>query len=55
MPNTNVKRHVPKIYEILVSQKTLIYVDVYDVKLQLLVKMRFSALLGVWPWLWPEP
>ena len=29
------------------SQKTFIYVDVYYVKLQLLVKMRFSVLLGV--------
>ena len=29
------------------SQKTFIYVDVYYVKLQLLVEMRFSVLLGV--------
>ena len=47
MPNTNVERHVPKIYEILLFQITLIYVDVYVVKLQLLVKMRFSVLWGV--------
>ena len=46
-PNTNVERHVPKIFEILVFQKTFIYVDVYYMKLQLLVKMRFSVLLGV--------
>ena len=31
----------------LVFQKTFIYVDVYYVKLQLLVEMRFSVLLGV--------
>ena len=35
-----------KIYKILVLQKTLIYDDVFRVKMQLLVKMRFSVLLG---------